>query len=212
MQLKKILPLMFFTLFIQSSNQQALAMTELLEPANIVSYGIGIVAGGVTGGIVIRLLEQNDAQQQKEAQEPVIVENDNSDLVTIDNTENKDNNHHIRNLIIGAACGIVVGVITYKISHDVIMPHFITPKAPDQKINSLKIWLFIKDEKGGEAREVEVPKEFMLNNSLENLNNFLKWAKEKYPDSYSRQYVSESIKATDSDNSFTAEDFTRSDF
>jgi hypothetical protein len=181
MTFKKIFLLTCIASFIQSSSQQAQAITE--QQANIVSYGIGGVAGAATGFIVFRLLEQNDAQQQKETQEPVIVENDNSNLITIDNAENKDNSHHIRNLIIGAACGVVVGVLAYKISDNILVPHLV-----DQETHFCEIKLFIRDSKGGKLHEVPVPDNFMLDSSTESFRNFLNWIKETYKDSYEYHY------------------------
>ena len=140
-------------------------------------------------GHLFYLLEQNDAQQQKEAQEPVIVGNDNSNLVTIESVENKDDNHHIRNFIIGTACGIVVGIVAYKISHDIIMPHVIAPEATDQKTSFYGIKVFIRDKEGEVAHEIQVPDDFMLDNSLEKRADFFKWIKETYKNSYECKYT-----------------------
>jgi hypothetical protein len=184
MTFKNFFLLACFASFIQSSSQQAQAITE--QQANIASYIVGAGAGAATGTGIFLLLERYDAQQQKETQEPVIVENDNSNLITIDNAENKDNNHHIRNLIIGAACGVVVGVVVYKISHDVIMPHFITPDAPDQKTNFCKIEIWVRHEKGGAIHEIAVPNELMLPCDFIAVRE---WIKKNHPDLSAFDYI-----------------------
>ena len=51
MHLKKILPLMFFTIFIQNSSQQAHAITE--QQVTIASYIVGTGAGTASGALVL---------------------------------------------------------------------------------------------------------------------------------------------------------------
>jgi len=167
MLFKKFFSLVCFALFIQSSNQQAHAITE--QQTNIASYIIAAGAGAATGGLVFYALEQNDKSD--------------NDILSADSAKNEENNHFVRNLIIGSVCGVIVGALVYKISHDVVAPRII-----DQETRFCEIKLFIRDSKDGELHEVPVPDNFMLDDSPENFNKFLKWIKETYKNSYEYEY------------------------
>lgn len=188
MLFKKTFSFVFFAIFIQSSLQQIHALTE--QQTNIASYIIAAGAGAATGGLVFYALEQNHSQQQKDSLMHD-VENNNGDTPIVDQIENKNENHMVRNLIIGSVCGVVIGAFVYKITHDMVAPHVI-----DQEIHFCTINLFIRDFKDGLFREVPIPDDFMLDESPENFDKFLKWIRATYKNSYEYKYENKTTVQT----------------
>jgi hypothetical protein len=172
MLFKKLFTLVCCTLAIQNFTQKALAISD--DQTNTASYIVGAVAGLATGGAVFYYMVERDNDINSD-QEGTEINNAESD--------DADDDHLIRNLVIGTVCGVVVGALAYKLSNTLG-----TTYLTDKKEYSYKTKLYIKDNIGEKFHTVNVPHEFTHGLQEERLNNFFVWLKNNYKDSYGAKW------------------------